>query len=174
MATSSILNDQRSARIAIVEQHLRFENQHDLEASSEPSVRVRGTMTSPGANTMRARRSPAVLRATDEGAARFGNRGSASPCRRGCNCPRSHDSRDASRCLARSARDRETSQVLTLRCYTFDSDNRLAGEKSITIADSVETTRRLPRAAKRVGANLHSSDSSGYTSARFARNLLRK
>jgi steroid delta-isomerase-like uncharacterized protein len=31
MATSSILNDQRSARIAIVEQHLRFENQHDLE-----------------------------------------------------------------------------------------------------------------------------------------------
>jgi len=31
MSTSSILNDQRSARIAIVEQHLRFENQHDLE-----------------------------------------------------------------------------------------------------------------------------------------------
>jgi steroid delta-isomerase-like uncharacterized protein len=31
MATSSILKDRQSAWIAIVEQHIRFENEHDLE-----------------------------------------------------------------------------------------------------------------------------------------------
>jgi steroid delta-isomerase-like uncharacterized protein len=31
MATSSILKDRWAARIAIVEQHIRFENEHDLE-----------------------------------------------------------------------------------------------------------------------------------------------
>jgi steroid delta-isomerase-like uncharacterized protein len=31
MATSSILKDRRSAWIAVVEQHIRFENEHDLE-----------------------------------------------------------------------------------------------------------------------------------------------
>jgi hypothetical protein len=31
MAISSIPTDRRSARIAIVEQHIRLENQHDLE-----------------------------------------------------------------------------------------------------------------------------------------------
>jgi hypothetical protein len=54
MATSSIRNDPHdklAARIAIVEQHVRLENAHDLEAFSAPSARLRATTTSPGANT---------------------------------------------------------------------------------------------------------------------------
>ena len=47
--------DTRSARIAIVEQHIRLENQHDLEGVLRPSAILRATTMRRGANTIRAR-----------------------------------------------------------------------------------------------------------------------
>jgi steroid delta-isomerase-like uncharacterized protein len=48
VASASIPKDRRSARIAIVEQHIRLENEHDLEAVSAPSATLPGTMMSHG------------------------------------------------------------------------------------------------------------------------------
>jgi hypothetical protein len=36
----------------MVEQHIRLENEHDLEAFSTPSAMLRSTMMSRGANTI--------------------------------------------------------------------------------------------------------------------------
>src|SRR5258708_125431 len=52
--------------------------------------------------------------------------------------------------------------------YTFDADDRLAGEKNLPRPRyGVETTRHFPRAANGVGTNLHLSDSSRHNCACF-------
>jgi hypothetical protein len=50
--------------------------------------------------------------------------------------------------------------------YTFDGDNRLAGEKIYYDRGTVlRQTRRLPRTAERIRTNRHSADASDYDCA---------
>ena len=166
MASAPIPKDRQAARVAIVEQHIRLENEHDLEGV----LRTFGD----------------TARYDDEpwGAHYEGQNGVRKFYEQLMNAlpdleievQRRHVTEDtivveviirgthlgAWRGLPATGR-----RVDFPLCgvYTFDSEDRLAGEKIYYDRDSVETTRRFPRAAKLIGPNLYFSDASDHNCA---------
>ena len=174
MASASIPKNRASARIAVVEQHVRLENEHDLEGvlrtfgdtaryDDEPwgehyegrdGVRLfyeQLMKALPDLEIEVKRRhvtdDAILLEVLIRGTHRGGWRGLPATGRR--------------------------VEFPLCGVYTFDSDDRLAGEKIYYDRGTVLTaTRRLPRTSKRFRTNLYSRDSSPHDCACFGEEAL--
>ena len=164
MASSSTLKDWRSAWIAIVEQHIRLENAHDLES-------VLGTF----GDTARYDDEPwGEHYKGRDGVRQFYEQLMKALPDLEIEVQRRHVAEDAVivevmirgtqlggwRGLPATGRRVE---FPLCGVYTFDADDRLAGEKNLLRPrDGVETTWGVPRADEPSGADLHSSDPSNH------------
>ncbi len=152
--------DRRSARVAMVEQHIRLENEHDLE----------GVLRTFGDTARYDDEAWGEHYEGQDGVHLFYEQLMKALFDLEIEVQRRHVTDDAVivevmirgthlgpwRGLPATGRRVE---FPLCGVYTFDSDDRLAGET--IYYDRGTTTRRLPRAAKRIGTNLHFGNSSG-------------
>jgi len=159
--------DTRSARIAIVEQHIRLENEHDLE----------GVLRTFGDTARYDDEAWGEHYKGGNGVRRFYEQLIGALPDLEIQVQRRHVTDDAIlvevmirgthlgewRGLPATGRRVE---VPLCGMYTFDADDRLAGERIYyDPGDGVAAAWRFPRAAKHIGATLHFGDASGHDDA---------